>query len=47
MNYLFQTSVIMDDSAIHRLLGNIQKTSYDDGIHQTLRSMKSQASQAA
>ncbi len=47
MNYLFQTSVIMDDSAIHRLLGNIKKTSYEDGIRETLSRMKSQASQAA
>jgi nucleoside-diphosphate-sugar epimerase len=47
MNYLFQTAVIMDDSAIHRLLGNIKKTSYADGIRQTLSSMQSQATQAA
>lgn len=47
MNYLFQTAVIMDDSAIHRLLGNIQKTSYEDGIRQTLSRMKSQATEAA
>jgi nucleoside-diphosphate-sugar epimerase len=47
MNYLFQTAVIMDDSAIHRLLGNIKKTSYEDGIRQTLSAIKSQATQAA
>jgi len=47
MNYLFETSVIMDDSAIHGLLGNIKKTSYEDGIRQTLSRMKSQATQAA
>jgi nucleoside-diphosphate-sugar epimerase len=40
MNYLFETSVIMDDSAIHGLLGNIKKTSYDHGIRETLRLMK-------
>ena len=45
MNYLFETSVIMDDSAIHSLLGNIKKTSYDDGIRETLRQMN--ANQAA
>jgi nucleoside-diphosphate-sugar epimerase len=37
MNYLFQTPVIMDDSAIHELLGNIHKTSYEDGIRETLQ----------
>jgi nucleoside-diphosphate-sugar epimerase len=47
MNYLFQTAVIMDDSAIHRLLENIKKTSYEDGIRQTLSAIKSQATQAA
>jgi len=47
MNYLFQTPVIMDDSAIRSLLGNIKKTSYDDGIRETLRLMGSPASQAA
>jgi len=47
MNYLFETSVIMDDSAIHGLLGNIKKTSYEDGIRQTLNRMKSQVTQAA
>ena len=46
MNYLFETSVIMDDSAIHGLLGNIKKTSYEDGIRETLRVMKSKASRA-
>ena len=47
MNYLFQTPVIMDDSAIHGLLGNIKKTSYDDGIRETLRRMKSSVNEAA
>jgi nucleoside-diphosphate-sugar epimerase len=37
MNYLFQTPVIMDDSAIHGLLGNIHKTTYETGIRETLR----------
>jgi len=40
MNYLFRTSVILDDSAIHGLLGEVHKTSYADGIRETLRQMK-------
>jgi len=47
MNYLFETPVIMDDSAIHRLLGNIKKTSYEDGIRETLNRMQPRATQAA
>ena len=47
MNYLFETSVIMDDSAIHGLLGNIKKTPYDDGIRETLRAMQSAAGREA
>lgn len=47
MNYLFETPVLLDDSAIHGLLGKIKKTSYEDGIRQTLSRMKSQATQAA
>ncbi len=33
MNYLMTEPVIMDDSALHELLGSIAKTSYDDGVH--------------
>ena len=47
MNYLFETSVIMDDTAIHGLLGNIKKTSYEDGIRETLRIMRTQSTRAA
>jgi len=43
MNYLFRTSVILDDSAIHGLLGEVHKTSYADGIRETLRQMKAKA----
>jgi len=46
MNYLFQTAVIMDDSAIHGLLGNIKKTSYEEGIRETLRIMRAASSGA-
>ena len=40
MNYLFETPVIMDDSAIHALLGEIRKTLYEEGIRETLRLMR-------
>jgi len=40
MHYLLETSVIMDDSAIHALLGDIRKTSYEEGIRETLRLMR-------
>jgi nucleoside-diphosphate-sugar epimerase len=40
MNYLMRTPVIMDDSAIHALLGEIRKTSYDEGIQRTLAAMR-------
>ncbi len=36
MNYLMTEPVIMDDTAIHELLGPIHKTSYDDGVRATL-----------
>jgi len=47
MNYLFETSVIMDDSGICGLLGNVRKTAYADGIRETLRVMRLQVSKAA
>jgi hypothetical protein len=40
MNYLMRTPVIMDDSAIHALLGEIRKTSYNEGIQRTLAAMR-------
>ncbi|HLG98414.1 MAG TPA: NAD-dependent epimerase/dehydratase family protein [Bryobacteraceae bacterium] len=40
MMYLFESPLIMDDSAIHGLLGQIKKTSYEDGIRETLRVMR-------
>lgn len=36
MNYLQTTPVVLDDSALRALLGDLQKTSYDDGIMHTL-----------
>jgi nucleoside-diphosphate-sugar epimerase len=37
MHYLFETPVIMDDCALRSLLGDVHKTSYADGIRETLR----------
>jgi hypothetical protein len=36
MNYLVTAPLIMDDSALQRLIGPLHKTSYADGIRQTL-----------
>ncbi len=47
MHYLFETGVIMDDSALRGLLGEVHKTSYRDGIRQTLQEMKSKLTRAA
>lgn len=40
MNYLMRTPVIIDDTALHGLLGAIRKTSYDEGIARTLAEMR-------
>ncbi len=47
MNYLLETPIIMDDSALHALLGNLRKTSYEAGIRETLRLMRPPATHAA
>lgn len=39
MQYLFAQPVILDDTAIHELLGEIHKTSYDEGIAQTVAAL--------
>jgi len=36
MHYLLTTPVLMDDSDLHNLLGNVSKTTYDEGIRRTL-----------
>ena len=36
MHYLQTTPVLMDDSALHGLLGNVHKTPYDEGVRRTL-----------
>ncbi|MBZ5609743.1 MAG: NAD-dependent epimerase/dehydratase family protein [Acidobacteriia bacterium] len=47
MHYLFETGVIMDDSALRGLLGQVHKTSYEEGIRRTLERMKAPAIRAA
>jgi nucleoside-diphosphate-sugar epimerase len=41
MNYLITKPVILDDSALQRLIGPVHKTSYDRGIQQTLAALGS------
>lgn len=41
MNYLFTNPVLMDDSALHRLLGTVRKTSYADGLRLTFEAYRS------
>jgi nucleoside-diphosphate-sugar epimerase len=40
MQYLFETPVILDDSALRDALGGLTKTPYDEGIKVTLASMQ-------
>jgi nucleoside-diphosphate-sugar epimerase len=40
MLYLMTTPVIMDDAALHGLLGEVHKTPYDEGIRRTLEAMR-------
>jgi nucleoside-diphosphate-sugar epimerase len=40
MHYLFTDPVLMDDAALHRLLGTVQKTPYDEGIRLTYEAYK-------
>jgi nucleoside-diphosphate-sugar epimerase len=39
MSYLHTSPVVLDDSALQRLLGPVKKTSYDEGIRKTLEQM--------
>src|SRR5215813_1669401 len=39
MSYLHTTPVVLDDSAIQKLLGPVKKTSYEEGIRKTLEQM--------
>jgi nucleoside-diphosphate-sugar epimerase len=40
MNYLQTNPVILDDSALHALLGGVRATSYDEAIRLTLEAMR-------
>ncbi|HEX4578258.1 MAG TPA: SDR family oxidoreductase [Edaphobacter sp.] len=40
MHYLLTTPVIMDDTALHSLLGNIHKTPYAEGFRRTLEAYR-------
>ena len=42
MHYLWTTPVALDDSRLRRLLPNLRKTSYEDGIQATLNSMRAE-----
>ena len=43
MHYLWTQPVVLDDSRLRRLLPELRKTSYEDGIQETLRSMRGHA----
>lgn len=43
MNYLLTTPVLLDDSALHGLLGEIRKTPYDEGLRISLDAARSLA----
>jgi nucleoside-diphosphate-sugar epimerase len=48
MSYLHTTPVVLDDTALQKLLGPLKKTSYDEGIRKTLEAMRaSPAARAA
>ena len=47
MNYLMTEPVIMDDSALQRLIGPVHKTPYAEGIRQTLAAVQKTQSLAA
>jgi nucleoside-diphosphate-sugar epimerase len=40
MHYLLIEPVLMDDAALHRLLGTVRKTPYDEGIRRTYEAYK-------
>jgi len=40
MHYLQTTPVVLDDSALQKLLGPLKKTSYEDGIGRTVEQMR-------
>lgn len=47
MNYLLTTPVLMDDTVLHHLLGEIRKTPYDEGLQLSLDAMRRGTTHAA
>ena len=47
MHYLLTTPVLMDDSALHNLLGKIRKTPYDEGLRLSLEAARKTIGRAA
>jgi hypothetical protein len=47
MHYLITDPVIMDDSALQKLIGPIKKTSYVEGIRQTLAAITRKSGNSA
>ena len=47
MHYLHTTPVVLDDSALQKLLGPLKKTSYEDGIQKTLKVTRASAASSA
>jgi nucleoside-diphosphate-sugar epimerase len=47
MHYLQTTPVVLDDSALQKLLGPVRKTTYEDGIRKTLEEMRASAARLA
>jgi len=47
MHYLLTDPVIMDDTALQRLIGPIRKTPYAEGIRQTLAAVASRRAPTA
>jgi hypothetical protein len=43
MHYLLTDPVLMDDSALQRLIGPIAKTSYVEGVRRTLAALSADA----
>lgn len=43
MHYLLTTPVLLDDSALSKLLGGIRKTTYDEGLRRCLEASRSAA----
>ncbi len=46
MSYLHTNPVVMDDSALQKLLGPVKKTSYNEGIRKTLEVMRDESAAA-